>query len=242
MKSVRLPVAAALRPGCRFAPLSTYTVVPALDAELSFAVHRGRIRMTKQGHPALRYIAAYKFLKALGLLLVAVMAFGFVHTPWLESTANWIAELPLRAGHGVFIRWMNQLLDFGPHRFVAIGVGACIYATLFARGRLGPLARQALGRIPHGLRDGLADSVRGLGTRAPRHGAEDRGHRAQRRDRGLSLAPRAARMIVSAVDGHPLPLPTGSPTSGNRGPARAFSKHERRGPAPTGDDPRVRPR
>jgi uncharacterized membrane protein (DUF2068 family) len=87
---------------------------------------------TTQGHPALRYIAAYKFLKALGLLLLAIVAFGFVHTPWLEATANWIAELPLRAGHGVFIRWMNQLLDFGPRRFVAIGVAACIYASLFA--------------------------------------------------------------------------------------------------------------
>lgn len=88
--------------------------------------------MTQQKHAALRYIAVYKFLKALGLLLVAVVVFGFVHTPWLEAAAKWVEELPIRSGHGILIRWTEQLLGLSPQRFEIIGIGACIYATLFA--------------------------------------------------------------------------------------------------------------
>lgn len=85
----------------------------------------------QQKHAALRYIAAYKFLKALGLLLVAIVAFGFVHTPWLEGAATWIEELPIRTGHGVIVHWLDMLLDLSPRRFIVIGVGACVYACLF---------------------------------------------------------------------------------------------------------------
>jgi uncharacterized membrane protein (DUF2068 family) len=88
--------------------------------------------MRDSGHPALRYIAVYKFLKAFGLLLLALVAFGFVHTPWLERAADWIAQLPIRSGHALLIHWTDELLDLSPRKFELIGIGACIYATLFA--------------------------------------------------------------------------------------------------------------
>ena len=87
--------------------------------------------MTGANHPALRYIAVYKFLKALGLLLLATVAFGFVHTPWLEQAARWVAELPIRTGHDFLIHGMDQLLDLSPRKFQLIGIGACLYASLF---------------------------------------------------------------------------------------------------------------
>lgn len=88
--------------------------------------------MSGATHPALRYIAIYKFLKALGLLLLASAAFGFVHTPWLEQAADWVAHLPLQSGHGFLIHWMDELLGLGPRNFVLIGSAACVYAALFA--------------------------------------------------------------------------------------------------------------
>jgi len=88
--------------------------------------------MTQQKHAALRYIAVYKFLKALGLLVLAAVVLGFVHTPWLEATAKWVEELPLRTGHGVLVHWMEQLLGLSPQRFELIGIGALVYASLFA--------------------------------------------------------------------------------------------------------------
>ncbi len=88
--------------------------------------------MARINHPALRYIAVYKLLKALGLLLLATVAFGFVHTPWLEQAARWVEELPIRSGHAFVMHWMDQLLGLGPRKFQLIGTGACIYATLFA--------------------------------------------------------------------------------------------------------------
>jgi uncharacterized membrane protein (DUF2068 family) len=88
--------------------------------------------MTAHPHATLRYIAVYKLLKAIGLMLVAAVAFGFVHTPWLERVAVWVAELPIRSGHGILIRWVNGLLDLSPSRFELIGIGACLYAGVFA--------------------------------------------------------------------------------------------------------------
>lgn len=87
--------------------------------------------MIQQKHAALRYIAAYKFLKAVGLFLVAVVLLGFVHTPWLEAAATWVQDLPIRTGHSLLIHWMDELLGMNPRRFEVIGVGACVYATLF---------------------------------------------------------------------------------------------------------------
>jgi uncharacterized membrane protein (DUF2068 family) len=81
---------------------------------------------------ALRAIALFKFAKALGLLVVAIVAFGLVHTPWLDRLANWVLQLPLQTGRGFLLRWAEELLDVTPHRFELIGGAACVYGAIFA--------------------------------------------------------------------------------------------------------------
>jgi uncharacterized membrane protein (DUF2068 family) len=88
--------------------------------------------MASSNHAALRYIAVYKFLKAIGLFVVACVAFGFVHTPWLEAVGHWIEHLPLQSGHGILVRWIEELLGVGPRRFILIGTAASVYGALFA--------------------------------------------------------------------------------------------------------------
>lgn len=80
---------------------------------------------------ALRAIAIYKFAKGLALLVLAVAAFRLVRTPSLDHFARWIAQLPLRSGHGMVLHWIDALLGLTPRRFELIGIGASIYATLF---------------------------------------------------------------------------------------------------------------
>jgi uncharacterized membrane protein (DUF2068 family) len=66
------------------------------------------------------------------LYLLAIAAFGFVHTPWLDAAANWIARLPLQAGHHVLLRWGEALLGLSAQKFALVGAAATAYATLFA--------------------------------------------------------------------------------------------------------------
>jgi uncharacterized membrane protein (DUF2068 family) len=80
---------------------------------------------------ALRAIAIYKFVKGLALLLVAIVAFRLINTPTLEHLAAWIVQLPIRSGHGIVLRWVDDLLGLTPRKFELIGIGASIYATLF---------------------------------------------------------------------------------------------------------------
>ena len=87
--------------------------------------------MAAHNETALRAIAVYKFAKSLCLIVLAVVAFRWVNTPSLEHFANWIAQLPIRSGHGIVIRWVNDLLGLTPRKFELIGIGASIYATLF---------------------------------------------------------------------------------------------------------------
>lgn len=87
--------------------------------------------MAAHNEAALRIIAIYKFAKGFALLLVAVVAFRLIHTPSLEHLATWIEQLPIRSGHGIVIRWVNDLLGLTPRKFELIGIGASLYAALF---------------------------------------------------------------------------------------------------------------
>jgi uncharacterized membrane protein (DUF2068 family) len=83
-------------------------------------------------HGALRVIAAYKLVKAIGLLLVSAAAFGLVRETRFEAFTEWIMQLPIHHGHGFLVQLIDKMLALGPHKFIAIGVAACIYATVFA--------------------------------------------------------------------------------------------------------------
>ncbi|MBS0582864.1 MAG: DUF2127 domain-containing protein [Proteobacteria bacterium] len=88
--------------------------------------------MASHDKVALRTIAVFKVAKAFGLLVVAVAAFGLVHTPWLDRLAQWLLSLPLQNGHAVIVRWVEQLLDLSPRRFELIGAVAIVYGSVFA--------------------------------------------------------------------------------------------------------------
>jgi uncharacterized membrane protein (DUF2068 family) len=80
---------------------------------------------------ALRIIAAFKLLKALCLLVVAVAAFSLTRSERLDALAEWIVDLPIQHGHRLLIRLLDTMLQLGPRKFVAIGAAACAYASLF---------------------------------------------------------------------------------------------------------------
>ena len=83
-------------------------------------------------HAALRVIAAYKLLKTVALLLVAVAAFGLVRESRFDAFAAWLTRLPIHHGHGFLVQAIDRFLEIGHDHFRAIGVAATIYAGVFA--------------------------------------------------------------------------------------------------------------
>ena len=86
---------------------------------------------TGERHRALRFIAAYKFLKAAGLIAVAIGAFDLIHAARFDAFTAWVLDLPIHHGHILIARLVDRLLDVTPHRFLAIGIAACVYAGVF---------------------------------------------------------------------------------------------------------------
>lgn len=79
----------------------------------------------------LRVIAVYEVIKTLCLVLVAVAAFHLYHQQNFERLVRWLGHLTLTDSNGLRWRLVNALQDFGPSRFVAVGVVALGYAVLF---------------------------------------------------------------------------------------------------------------
>lgn len=88
--------------------------------------------MAAHTHRALKFIAAFKLIKALGLIIVAIAAFDLVQSHQVEELAGWIIRLPVHQGHPYAVALVDKLLDLGPRKFIAIGAVACVYATVFA--------------------------------------------------------------------------------------------------------------
>ena len=87
--------------------------------------------MATSSHRALRFIAAFKLFKALGLMLVAGTAFGLIRQGHLQSLSDWVLDLPIHHGHGLLVRAIDALFELGPRKFLAIGIAACLYAAVF---------------------------------------------------------------------------------------------------------------
>ena len=87
--------------------------------------------MTGSSHRALRVIAAYKLAKALLVLLAAAAAFGLIGQGNLQALSDWVMELPIHHGHRPLVRLIDKLFEFGPRKFLAIGIVLCVYATVF---------------------------------------------------------------------------------------------------------------
>jgi uncharacterized membrane protein (DUF2068 family) len=81
---------------------------------------------------ALRVIAVYKFIKSAGLVILACVVFGFLHTEFLDAVARWVEHLPIQNGRNILGHFFDTLLGMTPRRFIVVGSFALAYATLFA--------------------------------------------------------------------------------------------------------------
>ncbi|BFI95305.1 MAG: hypothetical protein RSP_08150 [Rhodanobacter sp.] len=79
----------------------------------------------------LRVIAIYEVVKTLCLVLVAVAAFHLDHEQNFQHLVHWLEHLPLTGSNALRWRLVGALQDFGPSRFVAVGMVALGYAVLF---------------------------------------------------------------------------------------------------------------
>ncbi|WP_329741184.1 DUF2127 domain-containing protein [Dyella sp. A6] len=85
-------------------------------------------------HPhraGLRVIAVYEIIKTTCLVLIAAAAFHLDRTQNFEQLVHWLKHLPLTDSSGLRWRLVSALVDFGPSRFVAIGMVSLGYAVLF---------------------------------------------------------------------------------------------------------------
>ena len=81
---------------------------------------------------ALRVIAVYKFIKSAGLVILACVVFGFMHTEFLDAVASWVEHLPIQNGRNILGHFFDTLIGMTPRRFIVVGCFALVYATLFA--------------------------------------------------------------------------------------------------------------
>ena len=88
--------------------------------------------MPAHTHRALRVIAAYKLIKASSLIIVAIAAFGLIKSEHVVALADWLMQLPVHQGHPHAVALVDKLLGLGPRKFLAIGIVACVYASVFA--------------------------------------------------------------------------------------------------------------
>lgn len=80
----------------------------------------------------LRIIAIYKAVKTVCLILVAALAFHLDREQNFEKLVNWLEHLSLTDSNGLRWRLVELLQEWGPSKFVAIGMVALAYAAIFA--------------------------------------------------------------------------------------------------------------
>lgn len=79
----------------------------------------------------LRVIAIYEIIKTGCLLLIAAAAFHLEHAQNFDHLVHWLGHLPLDGSSDLRWKLVGMLEDFGPSKFVAIGLVALGYAVLF---------------------------------------------------------------------------------------------------------------
>ncbi|HWU75468.1 MAG TPA: DUF2127 domain-containing protein [Rhodanobacter sp.] len=84
-----------------------------------------------QRHPGLFVIAIYEIIKTVCLLLVALAAFHFYREENFDRLVRWLEHLSLADSNGLRWKLVELLQDFGPSKFVAVGLVALGYAVLF---------------------------------------------------------------------------------------------------------------
>ena len=91
-----------------------------------------RLVSTSRRPRALRFIAAYKIVKMIACLLLAVGAFHLVRPQVALRFDSWLESLTWAVRHGVVVRAISWLLDLDPRQFRLFGVISLVYAALYA--------------------------------------------------------------------------------------------------------------
>lgn len=85
-----------------------------------------------QRHPGLRIIAIYEMVKTVCLLLLALAAFHLDRQQNFEHLVHWLEHLDLTGSNALRWNLVSMLVEFGPSKFVAVGLVTLGYAVLFA--------------------------------------------------------------------------------------------------------------
>jgi uncharacterized membrane protein (DUF2068 family) len=85
----------------------------------------------------LRVIAIYKGFETLGLLLAAGAAFHLQRHQNVDRLVHWLEHLSLTDSNSLRWQLVEALMKLGPSRFVALGMVALGYASLFATEGIG---------------------------------------------------------------------------------------------------------
>jgi uncharacterized membrane protein (DUF2068 family) len=84
------------------------------------------------GPRTLALIAAFKFVKSLLLIVVAILLFRLRHPEALEALAHWLATLQIATGHEFVSRAIRWLPGVDTHTIALFAAIALVYATLYA--------------------------------------------------------------------------------------------------------------
>lgn len=84
------------------------------------------------GPRTLALIAAFKFVKSLFLVVVAILLFRLGHPQAIESFVHWVGTLQIATGHEFVGRAIRWLVGIDAHTIALFGAIALVYATLYA--------------------------------------------------------------------------------------------------------------
>lgn len=89
-------------------------------------------------YPAgLRIIAVYKAVKTVGLIIIATAAFRLDRQESFQHLVQWLEHLQLTDSNDMRWSLVHLLESMGPAKFVAVGIVALVYATIFATEGIG---------------------------------------------------------------------------------------------------------
>lgn len=84
------------------------------------------------GPRTLALIAAFKFVKSLFLVVLAILLFRLGHPAAIEAFAHWVGTLQIATGHEFVGRAIRWLVGIDAHTIALFGAIALVYATLYA--------------------------------------------------------------------------------------------------------------
>ena len=84
-----------------------------------------------QGPRTLALIAAFKFVKSTGLVVLAVLLFRLSRPEAGAKFAEWLSALPVATGHEFVGHALHEFLGLSPHTIGFLAIVALVYAILY---------------------------------------------------------------------------------------------------------------